>query len=74
MDKYEVKIAWDDESQTWYSECEDVGLYLCDPSLTSLVKQNKELSVEFREFKKEPTDFALDFKVDFSGIQELLAA
>jgi hypothetical protein len=68
--EYTVKIAWDDEALCWYSECEEIGLYLCDESFAKLVSQNKTAAVDLQEARGKSLDFTLLFKVAAPAIEE----
>jgi hypothetical protein len=69
--EYSVKIAWDDEYLCWYSECEELGLYLCDESFSKLVNQNKAAALDLQEARGESLDFDLSFQVLAPAVQEL---
>jgi hypothetical protein len=59
-----VKISWDDDDLCWCSECESIGLYLCDYSYKALLAQNKEIVedlMEHGEIKKDVVEYIFTF-------------
>jgi hypothetical protein len=69
--EYSIKIAWDDEYLCWCSECEEIGLYLCDESISTLVNQNRVAALDLQEARGESLDFNLSFQVAAPAVQEM---
>ncbi|MDR3302301.1 MAG: hypothetical protein LBT01_07225 [Spirochaetaceae bacterium] len=76
MEHFEVKIKWDEtegEPAMWISECEPLGVFLCEPTLRRLLSENQLAAETMREVDGKSMDFILDFKIEVPKVSEMVA-
>ena len=54
MDEYTVTIAFDDESQKWYAQNDDIPIILEDHSIDALINRVKLAAPEMLEINNMP--------------------
>ena len=69
MDKYTIKISFDDETLRWYAINDDIPLVLEDGSLDALICRTKIAALEVLEANNMPhTGISLVFKVEAQAV------
>jgi hypothetical protein len=69
MNEYTVTIAFDDETQRWYAENDDIPIILEDDSLDVLMDRVKLATPEMLELNNMPyTDIHLVFKMEAQAV------
>jgi len=65
MNEYTISLSFDDESQKWYAQNDEIPIILEDFSLDSLIKRIKLAIPEMLEINNLPkTDIYLAFKME----------
>jgi len=65
MEKYDVKVFWDDEADIWIAACDDVPLTLYAETIELLMEDVRETALEIFELESKPTeDIAFTFQVE----------
>jgi hypothetical protein len=72
MDRFEVKIAWDDESRTWGAVCSSLKIYGDFDTLFELRRGVSLAAEDIRELEGESLDFVLDFKIKTPKMEHLI--
>ena len=54
FDEYTISIAFDDESQKWYAQNDDIPIILEDDSLDTLIKRVRLAAPEMLEINNKP--------------------
>ena len=69
MDKYTIKISFDDETLRWYAINDDIPLVLEDGSLDALICRVKIAALEALQANNMPhTGMSLIFKVEAQAV------
>jgi len=69
MDEYIVTISFDDDSQKWFAQNDDIPILLEDWSVDTLMKRVKIAVPEMLEINNMPhTEFNLIFKMETEAV------
>jgi hypothetical protein len=75
LEHFDVVIRWDEtegEPAMWISECDSLGVFLCQPTISKLIKQNWLACEDMREVSGKSTDFTLNFKIETPQVREFV--
>lgn len=56
MERYDVKLSWDDEAKVWLANCDEIPLAMEDGSLDKLIYRVKIAAPELIELNNLPVD------------------